>query len=74
MPYVLIQITRDGVTAEQKASLIRQTTDMLVNVLNKEPDKTFVVIEEVDTDNWGVAGETVTRYRARKSATHPVGD
>lgn len=65
MPYVLIQITRDGVTPEQKATLIRRTTDMLVDVLNKEPEKTFVVIDEVETDNWGVAGESVTACRHR---------
>ncbi|MGQ3052238.1 MAG: 2-hydroxymuconate tautomerase family protein [Roseateles sp.] len=68
MPYVLIQVTREGVTAEQKATLIRQTTDLLVQVLGKDPAATFVVIEEVDTDNWGVAGETVTRLRARTAA------
>ena len=65
MPYVHIQVTREGVTAEQKADLIRQSTQMLVNVLNKNPATTFVVIEEVDTDNWGVAGETVTVLRKR---------
>ena len=74
MPYVLIQITREGVTPEQKATLIRQTTDMLVNVLDKEPERTFVVIEEVDTDNWGVAGKTVTQHRASRSAIGPEGD
>lgn len=67
MPYVLIQVTREGVTKDQKAELIRQTTDMLVKVLNKEPATTFVVIEEVDTDNWGVAGEPVTALRARRA-------
>lgn len=66
MPYVLIQITREGATAAQKSTLIRETTDMLVRVLHKEPDRTFVVIDEVDTDNWGVAGESVTAYRARQ--------
>ena len=74
MPYVLIQITRDGVSAEQKATLIRETTEILVKVLHKEPDKTFVVIEEVDTDNWGIAGQTVTRYRERQGAARLVGD
>lgn len=64
MPYVVIQVTREGVTADQKATLIRRTTELLVQVLNKDPAATFVVIEEVDTDNWGVAGETVTRLRA----------
>lgn len=74
MPYVLIQITREGVTPEQKATLIQQTTDMLVNVLNKEPERTFVVIEEVETDNWGVAGKTVTQHRARERTIGLTGD
>lgn len=65
MPYVHIQVTREGVTREQKAELIKRTTDMLVDVLAKDPSTTFVVIEEVDTDNWGVAGEPVTLRRQR---------
>lgn len=64
MPYIHIQITREGVTAKQKAALIKQSTDMLVQVLDKDPATTFVLIEEVDTDNWGIAGETVTQRRA----------
>ena len=68
MPYVHSRITRDGATAEQKAELIRGTTDLLVQVLDKNPATTFVLIEEVDTDHWGIAGETVTvlRQRARE--------
>ena len=68
MPYVHIQVTREGVTANQKAELIKASTDMLVRVLNKNPATTFVVIEEVDTDNWGVAGQTVTQLRAQEKA------
>jgi 4-oxalocrotonate tautomerase len=64
MPYVNIQITREGATAAQKAELIRGATDLLVRVLDKTPATTFVVIEEVDTDNWGIAGQTVTALRA----------
>ncbi len=60
MPYVHIQVTDEGVTAAQKAQLIQGVTDLLVQVLNKQPSTTFVVIEEVNTDNWGVAGEPVT--------------
>lgn len=63
MPYIHIQITREGVTAEQKAELIKQATAMMVEILQKDPATTFVVIEEVDTDNWGVAGKTVTALR-----------
>ncbi len=65
MPYVNIRITREGATAEQKAALIAGATELLQRVLGKNPATTFVVIDEVDTDNWGVAGETVTERRRR---------
>ena len=63
MPFVNIKITKDGVTLEQKAELIKGVTDLLVKVLHKNPATTVVVIEEVDTDNWGIGGETVTARR-----------
>ncbi len=63
MPYVNIKITREGATREQKAELIRGTTQLLVDVLGKNPKTTVVVIEEVDTDNWGIGGESVTVLR-----------
>jgi 4-oxalocrotonate tautomerase len=63
MPYVNIRITREGATAEQKAALIRGATELLASVLGKDPRTTFVVIDEVDTDNWGIAGDTVTVMR-----------
>lgn len=72
MPYVNIQITRDGVTAEQKAELIRGTTALLVRVLDKDPATTFVVIDEVETDNWGIAGQTVTALRRGNAALAPA--
>lgn len=68
MPYVNIQITRDGATAEQKAALIKGATELLQKVLNKDPATTFVVINEVDTDNWGVGGESITARRKPKLA------
>jgi len=63
MPYVNVRITRDGATAEQKAAVIRGVTDLLRDVLGKNPQTTVVVIDEVDTDNWGIGGETVTERR-----------
>ena len=65
MPFVNIKITREGVTREQKEALIRGATQLLVDVLGKNPQTTVVVIDEVDTDNWGVAGETIRERRAR---------
>ncbi len=63
MPYVNIQITREGTTVEQKAELIRGATELLARVLGKNPATTFVIIDEVDTDNWGIAGQTVSALR-----------
>ncbi|MEX2321058.1 MAG: 4-oxalocrotonate tautomerase family protein [Saccharospirillum sp.] len=65
MPYVNIKITREGATAEQKAKLIQGTTELLQDVLGKNPATTVVVIDEVETDNWGIGGESVTVRRAR---------
>lgn len=69
MPYVNIKVTDEGVTREQKEELIAATTQLLKDVLNKNPASTFVVIEEVPTDNWGVGGELVTDLRARAAAS-----
>ena len=63
MPYVNIKITREGAPADQKAELIAGVTDLLVRVLNKNPATTVVVIDEVDTDNWGISGQSVTKLR-----------
>lgn len=63
MPYVNIKITKEGVTKEQKDELIRRATQMLVDVLNKNPETTVVVIDEVETDNWGIGGIAVTERR-----------
>jgi 4-oxalocrotonate tautomerase len=64
MPYVNIKITREGdTTAEQKAELIQGVTDLLVHVLDKSPETTFVVIDEIDLDSWGIGGLPVARYR-----------
>lgn len=63
MAYVNIKITDEGVTAEQKKQLIEGATQLLVDVLNKNPATTVVVIDEINTDNWGVAGEVITERR-----------
>lgn len=63
MPYVNIKVTDEGVTREQKARLIKGVTDLLRDVLNKDPATTFVVIDEVALTNWGVGGLNVDEYR-----------
>ncbi|MDR7230496.1 4-oxalocrotonate tautomerase [Caulobacter sp. BE264] len=66
MPFVNIQVTREGVTAEQKARLIEGVTTLLSDVLDKDPSTTFVVIDEIALENWGVGGLPVEAYRALK--------
>lgn len=68
MPYVNVKITREGATAAQKAAIIKGVTDLLVDVLDKNPATTFVVIDEVEMEDWGVGGLPVQEFRRRQAA------
>ena len=65
MPFVNIKITKEGATPEQKQDLIHGVTQLLSDILGKNPKTTVVVIEEVDTDNWGIDGQSVTARRKK---------
>jgi len=72
MPIVTIQVTREGsgpgrdsVTPEEKATLIAGVSQLLLDVLHKPVEATFVVIEEVEMENWGWGGLPVAEYRKR---------
>ncbi len=65
MPYVNIKITNEGATNQQKKKLMEGVTQLLVDVLNKNPSTTIVVIDEVETDNWGIGGVPVTELRKK---------
>ncbi|MEU5399043.1 4-oxalocrotonate tautomerase family protein [Streptomyces sp. NPDC005963] len=70
MPYVQVRITREGATREQKARVIAGITDLLVSVLDKSPATTFVVIEEVELEDWGIGGLPADAYR-RQNLSEP---
>jgi len=79
MPIVTIQTTREGnipgtnsVTPAEKAALIKGATELLRNVLNKPPESTFVIIDEVDTDDWGWGGLPALEYRKTLAAARPA--
>lgn len=59
MPYVNIKLTGEPVERDQKARLVAGVTRLLHEVLGKDPQKTFVVIDEIDIDNWGTEGQLV---------------
>lgn len=65
MPYVNIKVTggTEAPTGKQKAELIAGVTDLLQRILNKNPETTVVVIDEIPMDNWGIGGKTVTERR-----------
>ena len=65
MPYVKIEVTREGVTKQQKQALISGITNLITTVLNKDPHLTHVVIREIDLDDWGYAGEQVSVLREK---------
>jgi len=65
MPYIKIEVTREGVTREQKQALIKGVTDLMSKILNKDPHLTHVVIQEIDLDDWGYAGEQVSVLREK---------
>ena len=67
MPLINIKITKDGVSPEKKEALIQGATQLMVDVLGKNPATTFVIIDEVETDNWGIGGESVTQRRQKGS-------
>jgi 4-oxalocrotonate tautomerase len=78
MPYVNIKVTREGTapgatatTAEQKRALIKGVSDLLWQVMGKPPQSTFVVIEEVELDNWGVGGVPTSEYRLSLQGASP---
>ncbi len=63
MPYVNVKITKDGVTAAQKAQIVSEITQTLVRVLGKKPEHTHIVIDEVELENWGFAGMLTSELR-----------
>lgn len=65
MPYVNVRIAKGNTTPEQKAQVISEVTDVLYRVLGKPHGSTYVVIDEVDTDNWGVGGKSLTEIRKK---------
>lgn len=74
MPYINIKITREGATPGQKAELIGGVTDLMVRVLDKSPATTFVVIDEVEMEDWGIGGVPVEQFRAQQTRTKQAGE
>lgn len=66
MPMVNVKITREGATAEQKSQVMAEMTEVLARVLGKNPETTIVIIEEVETENWGIAGQPVSKRRKQE--------
>lgn len=69
MPYVKIELTREGVTREQKQQLIAGVTNLISDILGKDPNLTHIVLQEIELDDWGFAGEQVSVLREKGITT-----
>jgi len=69
MPYVNVRITKDGVTATQKAQIVAEITATLGRVLGKRPEHTHIIIDEIEPENWGFAGVLTTEFRRQQPST-----
>jgi 4-oxalocrotonate tautomerase len=66
MPYVKVEIAKGVASVEQKRAVIRGMTEVLVRELGRDPEYIFVVIDEVDTDNWGRKGQSLTELWSQR--------
>lgn len=66
MPYINVRITKDGVTREKKAQIVKEITETVQNVLGKKPHHIHIVIDLVDEENWGFSGMLTDDYRAQQ--------
>jgi 4-oxalocrotonate tautomerase len=71
MPIVRVEIARGIATVDQKKAVIRGMTDVLVRELGRNPEYVFVIIDEVDTDNWGRKGQSLTELWQETQDTPP---
>jgi 4-oxalocrotonate tautomerase len=74
MPYVNVRITKDGVTAAQKAQIVAEITQTLQRVLGKKPEHTHIIIDEIEPENWGFAGMLTTEFRKQSRGGKPSPD
>ena len=68
VPIVRVEIAKGVASVEQKKAVIRRMTDVLVEELGRDPEYVFVVIDEVDTDNWGRKGQSLTDLWSQREA------
>ena len=68
MPYINVRLTRGPLSADTKREIIRRITSVFVDLLDKDPETTFVVIDQIDPEDWGVGGSTVADRRLARRA------
>lgn len=64
----------DSVTAEQKRRLIKGVSELLLEVLNKPLDSTFVTIQEIELENRGWGGLPVPELRRQRTGRAKTSD
>jgi 4-oxalocrotonate tautomerase len=62
MPFIQINIL-EGRSPEKKERLIREVTDLVSEVLEAPVESVRVMINEMEPEHWGIAGESVKKRR-----------
>ncbi|MCF3109510.1 4-oxalocrotonate tautomerase family protein [Niabella sp. CC-SYL272] len=68
MPYINLQVT-PGISRAQKEQIVQQFTQTLVLVLGKKPEHIHIVIQEIESDNWGFSGMLTSDFRKREAVS-----
>jgi 4-oxalocrotonate tautomerase len=73
MPLINVKLIEDVFTPEQKQRIVRELTDAMVAIEGEAMRPvTWVVVEEVRSGDWGIAGKPLTTQDVRALAAAPA--
>ncbi len=73
MPYIEIKAIKGVFDRDEKTEMIQKVTEAVIEV-GGEPlgDKTFVVVDEIESGDWGIGGHVPTAKDIRSLRTAGV--
>jgi 4-oxalocrotonate tautomerase len=61
MPFINVKVIEGVFTADQKHEIIKNLTDTMVKIEGENMRQvTWCVLEEVNSGDWGIAGQSLT--------------
>ncbi len=66
MPFAEIKVVEGVFSAAEKGQMIEKVTEALVTVVGEDMrDKTWVIVEEIKSGDWGIGGKVLTTKDVR---------